>query len=396
MAHHRSTGSGGGIRSRGVSRGLVFALLSIILVAAIIVAWQHLGDRIDREADEAAGSCVEGRETVTIRTDADLAPGLTEIAANYAKTNPVVRDHCVTVTIRPDADAKITADALAGTWDDASMGTYPAAWIPQSSVWAANLSAVKPTAIEGTPRSLVTSPVVLAVSPAFNQQLGGKLDWSQLPTLQRRDASLADVGLPGWGSLRMAMPTERQSDSSALAAQAVAAQVTRTTGALTTQDAASERVRFSVQALLEGAPLSPDGTPAGAARVIAEGSGDPSSTRIHAVPITEQKLYQETRNDAQARLAELLPTGPTPVADYPVVRLTDDRVSDVATDTVADFVEFAAQPDQLRLLTALGFRGDAPLPAATATVTFPRTPSPMPSPEPGAIVAINRLVYGPA
>lgn len=368
-------------------------MLSIILVGAVIVTWQHLGDLIDRKADEDAAACVEGRQDVTIRADADLAAGLTAIAENFAKTSPVVRDHCVSITIRPDADAKITADALAGTWDDASMGTYPAAWIPQSSVWAAELATRKPDAVEGSPRSLVTSPVVLAVSPEFNQTLGGNLDWSQLPTLQRRDASLADVGLSGWGSLRMAMPTGQQADASALAAQAVAAQVMRTTGVLTTQDASSQRVTSSVEALLQGAPQSPDGTPAGAAKVIADGADDAASTSIHSVPITEQKLYQITRQDTTARVVELLPTGPTPIADYPVVRLAGDRVSDVATDTVAEFVAFAAQPDQLRLLTELGFRGDAPMPPATASVTFPRTPDPMPNPENGAIVAINKLVY---
>ncbi|WP_439028963.1 substrate-binding domain-containing protein [Gordonia terrae] len=393
MAHHRSSG-GESIRSRGVSRGVVFALLSILLIAAIVVTWQDLGDQIDRQAEEAAAQCVEGRAEVPIVADPDIAPGLSAIAGDFAETNPVVRDRCVTVAVRP-GDAKITLDGLTGTWDAASMGAYPAAWVPQSSVWSADLAAAKPDAIEGDTRSLVSTPVVLAVSPALNDAIGADLDWSQVPTLQRRDNSLADVGLPGWGSLRMAMPLGAQSDASALAAQAVATRVTRTSGPLTAADAESPRVSSSVPAMLEGAPLSPDGTPKGAATLIAD-APDPAKAGIHVVPITEQQLFQMTRADTRPRLAELIPGGPTPIADYPIVRLSGTDVADFAADAVAEFIEFASQPEQLQLLTELGFRGDAPMPKPTPTVTFPRTPNPMPTPENGAIVAINRLVYGPA
>ena len=60
----------------------------------------------------------------------------------------------------------------------------------------------------------------------------------------------------------------------------------------------------------------------------------------------------------------------------------------------AEFFDFLTQPRQLAMLTALGFRGDAPLPPTTATVTFPSTPEPRPAPENAAAVTINRLVYG--
>lgn len=393
MAHHRS-GGGQSIRNRGVSRGVVAALLSAVLIAAVVVVWFDLGDAIDRQADDAAAQCVEGPATVPIIADPDIAPGLTAIAEAFAATKPVIRDHCVTIAVRP-GDAKITLDGLTGTWETESMGDYPAAWVPQSSVWSADLAAAEPGLIEGNPRSLVSTPVVLAVSPDLARAVGDRLDWSAVPTLQRRDASLTDFDLQGWGSLRMAMPVGAQSDASALAAQAVATSVTRTTGPLTTADAESPRVTSTVRAMLEGAPVSPDGTPQGAATVIAD-APDPARSRIHVVPITEQRLYQMTKSHTTARLAELVPGGPTPIADYPIIRLSGEQVSDVAADAVSEFTAFASQPDQLQRLTELGFRGDAPLPEPTATVTFPRTPSPMPTPENGAIVAINRVVYGTA
>ncbi|MGV9825481.1 hypothetical protein [Gordonia sp. NPDC003429] len=393
MAHHRVTGGRGGIRGRGVSRSLVFAMLAVVLVAAVIVAWQQLGDHLDREADEAAGTCVEGRETVSVIADPDLVSGLTAIAKEYAETNPVVRDHCVTIAVRA-GDAKVTLDGLAGTWDTASMGAYPAAWIPQSSVWSAELETVKPNSLEGQPQSLVTTPVVLATSPDLGKKFDDTIDWGQLPLLQQRDNSLSEFGLDDWGSIRMAMPVGAQSDASALAAQAVAMRVTRTTGVLTADDADSPRVASSVAAMTSGAPASPDGSPGGAATTIRDAT-DPSTAAIHAVPITEQKLYQLTRTDTTARLAEVIPSGPTPIADYPVIRLAGEQVPAVAADAVAEFLTFASDDKHLRVLTEQGFRGDADLPKPTPTVTFPLTRDPMPNPENPAIVTINKLVYGP-
>ncbi|NED69606.1 hypothetical protein G3I15_52675, partial [Streptomyces sp. SID10244] len=61
----------------------------------------------------------------------------------------------------------------------------------------------------------------------------------------------------------------------------------------------------------------------------------------------------------------------------------------------SEFFDFVSKPDQLGKLTALGFRGDAPMPEPNATVTFPITDNPMPNPEDAATVTINRLVYGP-
>lgn len=394
MAHHRS-GGGNGIRQRGVSRGLIFGLLSVILIAGVVVVWMQLGDHLDREADDAAANCVEGEYTVHVAADPDLAPGLMAVAQNYAETSPVVRDHCVSVEVRP-SDARVMLDALRadtedGDWNAEAMGQRPAAWIPQSSVWSAELMTSAPAAVQGKATSLVSSPVVLATSPELAEAFDGGLDWAQLPTLQGNAESLADVGLDGWGALRMAMPLGAQADASALASQAVAAQIGRS-ALLTEADATSPQVQSSLRALIGDAPTEPAGMPSEAATAIADAQ-DPAQAPIHATPITEQQLYQLTKNDAETRLAQVLPTGPTPIADYPVIRLASPELSDVDDQAIVEFIRFAAEPDQLSVLTGMGFRGAAPLPAPTPTVTFPVTPDPMPRPEDGAILAINGVLF---
>lgn len=369
---------------------MVFAALSVLLVVAVVVVWQRLGDSLDREADTAAATCVEGSTTVPVIADPDLAPALSEIAAAYGKTKPVVRDHCITVAVRP-ADAQVVLDGLRGSWDAASMGPYPAVWVPQSSVWSAQLVTARPEVVDGRPESLVTSPVVLATSTEF-ADAANDLQWSELPELQRRDNSLVDLGVPG--SLRMAMPAGAQSDASALAAQAVVAQTLRASGPLTDASVRSPDATSAVTGLTEGAPRSPDGTPAAAVRVIAD-AGGPANAPIRSVPITEQKLYQLTRSDDRARIAALRPGGPTPAADFPVIRLSSDQVPVEAAAAMSEFVTFAGRPDQQRILTTQGFRGSDTRPAASATVDFPAVADPLPLPQPDAIVRINRLIYGP-
>ncbi|MFW0796857.1 hypothetical protein AAFP30_23835 [Gordonia sp. CPCC 205515] len=395
MAHHRSDDGRNGIRHRGVSRGLVAAVLSIVLIAAAVVVWRQLGDHIDEQGDQAAGTCVAGKTTVPVIADPAVAQTLGSIAQDYAKTNPIVRDHCITIAVRP-GDARVTLDGLKGNWDVESLGPYPAAWVPESSIWAAELSTAKPDAVEGQPSSLVTSPVVLAMAPELAQSFDGSLDWSQVPMYQAENRSLARVGRGSWGSLRMAVPVGAGSDATVLAGQAVAAQVTRTSGTLTAADAKSPTVSSSIEAMMSGAPASPDGTTQGAANTMAENYQDPASSSIHAVPITEQSLYQLTRTDTTARLAEVVPGGPTSVADYPIIRLGGTAVPPEQSDAVAEFFDFVSKPEQLGKLTALGFRGDAPMPKPTVTVTFPVTPNPMPNPEPAAAVTINQLVWSQA
>ncbi|MFW0790804.1 hypothetical protein [Gordonia sp. CPCC 205333] len=388
MAHHRTDAG-----RRGVSRGLVFAALCVILIVAAAVVWWQLAERVDKQGDQAAGTCVEGKTVVPIIVDPDISDALRGIAQSYNKTHPVVRDHCITVDIRP-GDSRITYQGLTeAQWDSSTLGAFPAAWVPQSSVWTSQLQVSKPTLLDGTPESLVTSPVVLAVTPEFKEKVDGKIEWGQLPTLARTAGSLSRFGLNGWGALRLAMPTGPNSDPTALASQAVATEVTRSQSLLTTSDAESTRVRSSIQVLLDEAPALDENTSAWAAETVANGN-DPAKSKVHAVPITEAQLYILSRAGKSANLRELSPGGISPLADFPITHLSGNKVSTAQADGVGEFFAFVRKPEQMKELTALGFRGDAALPQANSTVSFPVIPNPMPVPEPGAVAAVNNAVYG--
>jgi len=347
-----------------------------------------LGDRITKQGQEAAKRCVEGDLTVAVISDPGLSGPLQSVAERYNATKPINRDWCVTIEVRP-ADAKATLEGLIGTWDPASRGRYPAAWIPQSSVWSSQLSVAKPEIVDGTPASLVTSPVVLAIPEAAREAMLGNLSWLEIPTLARSAAAMERLGLPGWGPLKMAMPTGPQSDATALAAQAIAMEISRTPrGALSVDDAISSLVTSTLQTMQSAAPPTDLGTSESGVAMIAR-EADPATGTIHAVPITEQQLYSLTKDGANAGVVSLLPTGPTPMADFPVITLTGEQVDVAQRDAVDAFISYVQSPDHISTITESGFRGGGALPPPTAAVDFPETPSPMPPPPAEAQNAIT-------
>lgn len=387
MARHRTDSA----RRRGISRGLALSVAALVVVAVLVVVWVVLGRSLREDSTAAAQSCVEGPETVSVVADADIAEPLARIAAAYSATKPVVRDKCITVSVRP-VDPKTTLDGLTGTWDTASMGAYPAAWVPASSVWSAQLLAARSSVVDGDPESLVTSPVVLAVAPQFARAAAGKLAWIEVPTLARDDDGLARLGLTGWGRLRLALPAGPGTDATVLAAQAVATAVSRVGSAgLTLDDARSAQVTSTITALRAQAPQSVDGSATRTLSAIVD--GDPARARVHAVPITEQALYAATQRSGAPAVVELLPTGFTPSADHPVVDLTGPQVDAAAAESVTAFFKFARMPEQLAAFTRLGFRGAATAASPNSAVSFPAVENPMPAGEPAALAEIARQVY---
>ncbi|WFR71179.1 hypothetical protein P9209_18145 [Prescottella defluvii] len=119
MGQHRSDR-----RTRGVSKGPIIALVSVIVLVLGVVGWFQLRDHASSEGTAAAGACVEGDAVLHVTADPDIAPQIREFAARFSETRPVVRDHCVTVAVTDGASGTI-AEALAAA--PADRGTRP--WV---------------------------------------------------------------------------------------------------------------------------------------------------------------------------------------------------------------------------------------------------------------------------
>ncbi|MEU7218358.1 VWA domain-containing protein [Nocardia iowensis] len=345
MGTHRS-----GTRSRGVSKGPVIAVVAIVLLVAGVVAWFQLRDRAADEDSAAAAECVSGPATLYVTADPDIATQVRAAADRYNATKPRVRDHCAQVVVTAQPSAAIVAAFTDNKPWDQTLGPQPVLWIPDSTRSIESMRV--PGIIEGTPAPIAASPIVLAVPDELRGALEqAKVGWADLPRLQQ--GSLDDVGLSGWGGLRMALPP---GDATLAAAAAVGSAVS---GAepLSEQAAQSGQAISAISGLAADAPDAPD--TAAAFGIIA---GAPQSATVHAVAATEQQVK------TQAGLTVFRPAGAAPIAEHPAALMSGPWVDKTQNLIGGLFADFLRAPEQAQAFIAAGFTA----PPAATTPTPPR------------------------
>ena len=357
---HRNEGG-----RRGVSIGVIAALVTVVVVVAGVIVWRFFGDALSNRSHSAA-ACSGSKETVAVIADPSIADHVQQFAERYNGFAAPVGDHCVVVSVKP-AGSDAVVDGFIGNWP-ADLGQRPALWIPGSSVSAARLTATAGKETITDSRSLVTSPVVLAVRPELQRALGDQ-KWSTLPGLQTKPDALAGLKLPKWGSLRLALPLGGNSDAAYLAGEAVAAD-SAPPGAPPTDGSGA------VRSLIAGQPKLADNSLAEAMNALLR-PGDAASAPVHAVATTEQQLFArgESLPDASSTLSSWLPPGPAAVADYPTLQLRGSWLSQDQVTAASGFAQFLHKPDQLAELAKAGFRVEGVKPPSSDVTSFAALPS---------------------
>jgi hypothetical protein len=358
---HRSEGG-----HRGVSIGVIVALIAVVVVVGSVILWSFFGDALSKRSHTAASRCAGGQETVAVIADPSIANSVQQFAESYNSSSGPIGDHCMVVSVKP-AGADAVLNGFIGKWP-ADLGGQPALWIPGSSISAARLAGATAQKTVTESHSLVTSPVLLAVRPELGPALSNQ-NWAALPGLQNNPNALAGLNLPAWGSLRLALPMNGNGDAALLAGEAVAA-ASVPPGAPATQGAGA------VRTLLGGQPKLADNSLTEAMNTLLK-PGDAATAPVHAVITTEQQLFQRGQSlpDAKGTLGFWLPPGPAPVADYPTVLLSGSWLTREQTSAASEFARFMQKPDQLAKLAKAGFRVNGVKPPSSPVTTFPALPA---------------------
>ncbi|WP_231383921.1 substrate-binding domain-containing protein [Rhodococcus sp. 114MFTsu3.1] len=361
MGEHRTSGG-----SRGVSKGPVVAAGTILVVVLAVFGWFQLRDRIADQGTEAADTCVEGPAVVPIVVDPDISSQVTQLAAAFTDSSPVVRDHCVSLEVSTH-DSAVVGPALAAgesAWDAAALGPQPALWIPRSSDSVADLPA---GAVNGTPRSVASSPVVLAAPIAVADALeAADIGWADIPRLQAASDGLDAIGLPGWGGLRLLLPLGPESDASTAALRAVAATTYDSSvydeSGVASADVARSAPTVSAMSALATTDLgTPSTTSDSTDSALARLSADTSPTAdAHTVPVSARQLTASSQSGVTA----FTPRGDGPVFDHPAVVLAGAWTDDTASRAAAQFVDFMSGPDNTSVFSDAGFDVAARSPAS--------------------------------
>lgn len=368
---------------REVSRGVIAALAAVAVLVAGVILWRFFGDALSRRSSDAANVCVEGTVTVGVVADPSISESVSTFAESFNAEASPVGDKCVKVAVtKADSDAALRG--LTGTWP-AELGERPALWLPASSIQSARLQAAAGKKIVSDARSLVASPVVLAVRPQLKTALGQD-GWPALPGLQNDPAILDGRNLAGWGGLRLALPTGGSADAAYLTAEAVAA----TSTPPNTPPVAG---LGAVSALLAGQPRLPDNTADQAWQALTAG-GDPAKAPVHAVAMTEQQLYSRTAglDNARDTVAAWRPAGPSAVADYPTVLLSGPWLAEEQVAAASEFARFMRKPEQQEQLAKAGFRAAGITNDANDVVDFPAMAASLPAADDAARAAVAATI----
>jgi hypothetical protein len=368
---HRGLGDWrGGHRSeagrRGVSIGVIVALVAVVVVVGSVILWSFFGDALSKRSHKAAGGCVGGQETVPVVADPSIADAIGQFAESYNKSAGPIGDRCMVVSVKP-ANSDAVLNGFIGKWP-AELGGQPALWIPGSSISAARLAGATAQKTVTESHSLATSPVVLAIRPQLAPALASQ-NWAALPGLQTNPNALAGLNLPAWGSLRLALPANGNADASFLAGEAVAA-ASVPPGAPVTQGTGA------VRSLLSAQPKLADNSLTEAMNTLLK-PGDAATAPVHAVVTTEQQLFQRGQSlpDAKGALAFWLPPGSAAVADYPTVLLSGSWLTREQASAASEFSRFMHKSDQQAKLAKAGFRVNGVKPPSSPVTNFPSLPA---------------------
>jgi hypothetical protein len=348
------------VKRRGVSVGVIVALAVVVILVGAIIFWRFFGNALASRSDAAAARCTAAEVPVGVVVDPSIADNIRDLADRYNKSAGPIGDHCVKLDVRAASSDDVIA-GFDGKWPTSDLGQQPALWIPASSIATARLRAsAGPKIITDSP-SLVSSPVLLAIKPQLKPALTDK-NWGALPGMQTNPVSLDTTNMPGWGSLRLALPTASNADATYLAAEAVASESAP-------PNAPASAGLPAVNALIGAQPKLPDSRlPTALDALLA--NGDPAVAPVHAVVVTEQQLYQRSTSlpDAKNMVAAWLPSGPTALADYPMASLAGDWLNEDQLSAANEFKRFLQKGDQLAELAKAGFRaGNATLPKSDVT-----------------------------
>jgi len=356
---HRSTET----KRRGVSIGVIVALVAIVAFVSVFILWRFFGGMLSNRSGAAAATCSGSDVPVAVVADPSIADKIEGLANRYNKSARPIGDRCVKLGVKP-ADSGDVINGFVGNWPS-QLGARPALWIPASSVSTSRLQAAAGSKIITDSRSLVSSPVLLAIKPQLKPALAEQ-NWGTLPALQTNPVSLDAKNMPGWGSLRLALPTADDSDATYLAAEAVAAASAPPNAPVTAGVGA-------VNTLIGAQPKLPNPSLSTAMDALLAG-GDPAASPVHAVAITEQQIYQRSAkvSDAKNVVSSWLPPGPAAVADYPMASLSGAWLSEEQVTAASEFKKFLQKPDQQAELAKAGFRaGSAALPKSDVTSFSP-------------------------
>ena len=286
-----------------------------------------------RLVSASASGCTGGVQ-LRVAATPEIAPALSDIAADWMSTDPKVAGECINAIVEPTVSPTIASrlTVYAGKGIDIAgppeptpnAGALPAVWVPDSTAWVARVEQIDATAFTDRPQSIASSPLVLAMPEAAARAVGWPNSALQVRTLR---AQLAG------GAIKLGISEPRRETAGLAAAMILA-------DAIATSD-------DEVPALMS--------TLRGVVKTTSTGELVRTfSNRMTAGLASEQAVLTFDASGPPAKLAPVNLEPVTPVLDYPFA--IRSGTSQEVAQAASMFHDVLAQPQAMAKLAARGFR----------------------------------------
>lgn len=332
---------------RGIAKWPVLIVVFVVLIGLGWLAWSWASGVLDSRARALAANCSEGNSVLRVAATPSVAESVADVARAWSATRPVVYDHCIAIEVT-SADSSAVLEGLTTNWDETKLGGRPHAWLPDSTLWANRLTALNAKLVGSAPKSIGTSPVLLAAPEAAAPVLKD-FKWTDMPEV----TDWQKFG-QGWGRFSVAMPDPSANTASALAIQSALA---GGKGPVTAESLGSEASKAALSKLAAAVPPEVPPTTRDALRRLGD-SATVNAAGFSVTPVSEVDLYKHnTGKEAPSKpLVGVLPVGPTPVADFPYIALGGSTVGEAEVRAAQAFREFMTEPAQQNILASGGLR----------------------------------------
>jgi Ca-activated chloride channel family protein len=240
----------------------------------------------------------------------------------------------------------------------------PTVWSPASSIyipvaneeWRRNHST---DLVEGTPKDLVLSPVVIAMWQPMAEALGWPqkpIGWADIAQLAASDKGWSEFGYPEWGKFKFGHTHPDFSNSGIVSIIAEAYAGAGKARGLTVQDVRDPKVKEFMQAVERG--IIHYGTSTGffGERMFERGPSYLSAAVLYENLIVAQEAKRLAGQSSQTPVVAVYPKEGTFWSNHPYAILNAPWVTDEQKESAADFQNFLLDKPQQQRAIELGFR----------------------------------------
>jgi hypothetical protein len=139
-------------RRRIATWPIVVAVLAV-LIGLGVLGWNWADSELNNRAEAQAASCAGGTSDLRVVVAPNVKPAVDAAATRWNNAATVVHGQCVHVVVDAVPSAQVL-DALEGRSSLDSIGGQPAAWLPESSYWIAEITRGKPELISSPAESV--------------------------------------------------------------------------------------------------------------------------------------------------------------------------------------------------------------------------------------------------